>query len=92
MERNLPLPTKEGRAFKNRKPFGIITADKARQLAQEDGFPPSGRDLFRNFTNNFHENDHRELFKFVTESPVENIVKALPSNKAPGVDNNHAFV
>ena len=67
---------------------GKTTADKARGIAQEFGFPPCGHDLFHNFANDVHENDHPELFKFssVTESLVENIVKGLPSNKAPGAD------
>ena len=64
------------------------TGDKARGIAQEFGFPPCGHDLFRNFANDVHENDHREFFKFssVTESLGENIVNGLPSNKTPGAD------
>ena len=67
---------------------GKTTADKARGIAQEFGFPPCGHDLFHNFANDVHENDHREFFKFssVTESLGENIVNGLPSNKIPGAD------
>ena len=67
---------------------GKTTADKARWIAQEFGFPPSGHDLLHNYANDIHENDHRELFKFstITESLVENIVNGPPSNKAPGAD------
>ena len=69
---------------------GKTTADKARWIALEYGFPPSGHDLFHIFANDVHENDHRELFKFssVTESLVKkiNIVNGLHSNKAPGAD------
>lgn len=67
---------------------GKTTADKARQIAQEFGFPPSGHDLLHNYANDVRENDHRELFKFstLTESLVENIVNGLSSNKTPGAD------
>ena len=67
---------------------GKVTADKARLIAREFGFSPSGHGLLHNYANDVHENDHRELFMFsaVTESLVENIVNGLPSNKAPGAD------
>ena len=67
---------------------GKATADKARLIAREFGFSPSGHGLLHNYANDVHENDHRELFMFsaVTESLVENIVNGLPSNKAPGAD------
>ena len=67
---------------------GKTTADKARWIAQEFGFPPCGRDLLHNYANDVHEDDDQELFKFcsVTESLVEIVVNGLPSNKAPGAD------
>ena len=67
--------------------FGKTTADKARSIAQEFGFPPSGHDLWYKFANDVHTNDHRDLLKFssLIESLVENIVNGLPSNKGPGV-------
>jgi len=67
---------------------GKTTADKARWIAQEFGFPPCARDLLHNYANDVHKNNNQELFKFssVTESLVEIVVNGLPSNKAPGAD------
>ncbi|KAL9950470.1 hypothetical protein ACROYT_G042968 [Oculina patagonica] len=67
---------------------GKITADKAKQLAQEHSFSSSDRDLMCNSTNFTCANCQEEIFSFspVTESLVEKIIKGLPSNKAPGAD------
>ena len=91
--KGVPLKTENSLSLSNTfneyyTSVGRTTADKARRLAQEFGFPPSAHDLFYNFANDVYENDHQELLKFssVTESQVENIVNGLPSNKAPGTN------
>ena len=77
----MPLKTKNPLILSNKfnalySSVGKITADKAMQLAKQQGFSTSSRDLSCSRANNVHENCP------VTESQVEKIVQGLPM---PGI-------
>lgn len=81
----MPLKTENPLILSNKfnafySSVGKITADKAMQLAKQQGFSTSSRNLSCSRANNVHEKCP------VTESQVEKIVQGLPRNKAPGMD------